>query len=98
MTGWNTIILLKGEEVLTSREMKTFSKGDTIWGDNTEPKEIKRWKSENKEDAEKALSEKKCEYSKGIQDTYITEYALMYCDCDNDGEYIDGADYDLAEE
>lgn len=98
MAGWNTIILLKGEAVLTSSEMKFFDKGDTIWGNNAEPKEVNRWRAEDEEEAKKVLSEKCSEYSKGIHDTYITEYALMYCDCDNDGEYVDGADYDLAEE
>lgn len=26
------------------------------------------------------------------------EYALEYCECDEDGEFIQGADFDLAEE
>lgn len=28
----------------------------------------------------------------------VTEYALEYCECDEDGEFIQGADFDLAEE
>ena len=57
MTGWNTIILLKGEAVLTSREMKNFDKGDTIWGNDSEPKEVNRWRAEDAEEAKKVLQE-----------------------------------------
>lgn len=35
----NTIILLKGEADLTIREMAAFTKGDTIFGNDSEPQE-----------------------------------------------------------
>lgn len=98
METWNTIIMLKGESVLTYREMREFQKGDAIWGNDSSPKEIGRWKMEDIESARAALAEKKCSYRKGIKDTYIEEYALQYCDVDVNGDFMSGADYDLAEE
>lgn len=53
---------------------------------------------EDIESARAALAEKKCSYRKGIKDTYIEEYALQYCDVDVNGDFMSGADYDLAEE
>lgn len=47
METWNTIIMLKGESVLTYREMREFQKGDAIWGNDSSPKEIGRWKMED---------------------------------------------------
>lgn len=38
----NTIILLKGEELLTRGEYKKFNKGDTIFGNDSNPEELKR--------------------------------------------------------
>lgn len=40
----------------------------------------------------------KCDYYNAGESVYITEYALEYCECDEDGEFIQGADFDLAEE
>ena len=94
----NTIILLKGEERLTNTEYKKFAKGDTIFGDNSNPMELKRWDIEQKEEAKAELMKHKCSYSKDIELHYIEEYALEYCKCDEDGEFVEGSDYDLAEE
>lgn len=35
---------------------------------------------------------------KGIELTYIDEWALEYCECDEDGEFVEGSDYDMADE
>lgn len=96
---YNTIILLKGEAVLTKEEYKKFEKGDTIWGEY-DPKELSRWNAEDEEEAKKALKQHKCEYRFGEPQNayYIEEYALEYCDTDEDGDFIDGSDYDLAKE
>lgn len=94
---FNTIILLKGYQKLTEKEYRKFEKGNTIWGDNSDPEEIKRWNIEEKEDAKKELSKYHCKYQGGY-DWDIEEYALEYCECDEDGEFVQGSDYDLAEE
>lgn len=93
----NTIILQKGYARLTEREYKNFQKGDTIWGLNSEPEEIRRWNIEQKDEALAELEKYNCEYSGGyVWD--ITEYALEFCECDEDGDPIQGADYELATE
>lgn len=94
----NTIRLLKGEGQYTEKEYKNFTAGDAIYGDNTNPIELARWNITNKAEAEAALAKYKCEYDYGeLQNTYyVTEYALEYCDTDEDGEFVDGSDYLFA--
>lgn len=94
----NTIRLLKGEGQYTEKEYKNFTAGDAIYGDNTDPIELARWNITNKAEAEAALAKYKCEYDYGeLQNTYyVTEYALEYCDTDEDGEFVDGSDYLFA--
>lgn len=94
----NTIILLEGKANLTQREYKKFAKGDTIWGNDCYPKELERWNIEQINDAKAKLANYKCDYYNAGESVYITEYALEYCECDEDGEFIQGADFDLAEE
>lgn len=93
---FNTIILLKGIETLTKKQFKTFEKGNTIFGLDSEPEELKRWSISNKDEAEKALSELKCVYRLLPESVDITEYALEYCECDENGEFVQGSDFDLA--
>lgn len=93
MSRWNTIILREGFEVLTDKEFKNFEKGNTIYGADSNAKEVKRWSIEQ-EEAKAELAKLTCEYANG----YITEYALEYCECDEDGEFICGSDFELAEE
>lgn len=94
----NTIILLKGEERLSDSEYKKFTKGDTIFGDNSNPTELKRWNINQSEEAKIELAKYNCSYCKSISLYYIEEYALEYCECDEDGEFVQGSDFDLAEE
>ena len=91
----NTIILRHGYKRLTSSEFKKFKKGDTIWGEDSDPEELQRWNINQKEDAELELSKYRCEYNDGWN---IEEYALEYCECDEDGDFVWGSDYQLAEE
>lgn len=115
MDYFNTIILLYGSEILTAGEFRhdiinnKFEKGRTIWGADYCPIELKRWNISEKEEALKEFAKYKCSYS-GYYDGYyndnfrdnlysIEEYALKYCDCDADGEFLyTGSDYDLAED
>lgn len=96
MKMFNTIILLKGNRTISAKEYENFRKGDTIFGVDSDPQELKRWDSEEKEAAVKELAKCRCSYNSGsVWD--IEEYALQYCTCE-DGEFLGGADYDLAEE
>ena len=52
----NTIRLLRGECRANNEELKKFQKGDTIWGNDENPEELKRWKIEEKEEAKKELA------------------------------------------
>lgn len=94
----NTIILLKGEALLTRGEYKKFSKGDTIWGIDREPEEIKRWGIEQEQEAKEELTKYSCTYHENAETWNIEEYALEYCECDENGEFVQGSDFELAEE
>lgn len=95
----NTIRLLKGEAELTKREFEAFTKGDTIWGADREPEELKRWSIEQEQEAKEELKKYCCTYNRYNENlTDIEEYALEYFEADEDGEFISGSDYDLAEE
>lgn len=94
----NTIILYKGEVRLTHSEYNKFSKGDTIWGDGYAPEEVNRWSIDQKQDAVDALKNYTCTYTADGELHNITEYALEYCECDEDGEFVEGSDYTLAAE
>ena len=97
MSYYNTIRLLKGKAFLTTREYKNFEPGDTIWGNDSDAEEISRWNEDEKEKALDALKKYKCSYQElnGMYD--IEEYALEYFDSDEDGEFVAGSDYDIAE-
>lgn len=95
----NTIILLKGTATLTNEELKKFNKGDLIWGENITTEELKRWSIEEEADAKKELAKHKCSYSRYNEYlTNIEEYALEYCEYDEDGDFSSGSDFELAEE
>lgn len=94
----NTIILLKGDALLTKSEYNKFSKGDTIWGTDRGPEEIRRWAIEQEQDAKEELAKYACTYRENSETWSIEEYALEYCECDEEGEFVQGSDFDLAEE
>lgn len=75
----NTIRLLHGECRATSEELKKFKKGDTIWGSDTNPEELKRWRIEQKQEAKKELAALRCRYARYNEHfTDVEEYALEY--------------------
>lgn len=89
----NTIRLLKGFGSFTKNEIKNFSVGDTILGADANPVELKRWTIEEKEEAKEELAKYPTKYYT-IGNIYVaTEYALEFCTCDDDGEFIEGSDY-----
>lgn len=95
---FNTIILQKGEARLTTGEHKSFNKGDTIWGNDRETEEIKRWPIEQEQSAREELKKHTCTYKEDIALYNVEEYALEFCECNEDGEFVEGSDYELAEE
>nr|DAU66755.1 MAG TPA: hypothetical protein [Caudoviricetes sp.] len=95
---FNTIILKMARNTLSKNEFKKYSKGDCIFEENIEEEELKRWTIEEKANAQDELKKYKCQYSISGNNVYITEYALEYCQTNDDGEIIMGSDFDLAEE
>lgn len=92
----NTIILRHGFGEITD-------KGDTIWGIDSDAQEVKRWDISDTEAARHELSLHKCQYreettSHGSKVLQADEWALEYCECDEDGDFVQGSDFDLAEE
>lgn len=90
--------LLKSETRLTKEELKGFEKGDLITGNDVNPEELKRWTCEGCR--EKALEELKkfnSSYYIGEQLADVTEYAVETYEADENGEFLDGSDYDIAE-
>lgn len=94
----NTIILLKGELAYSVSEYKEFTKGDTIWGNDSNPTELKRWDISQVKEAKAELAKYNCSYTRATALYWVEEYALEYCECDEDGEFVQGSDFDLAEE
>ncbi|MDO5564932.1 MAG: hypothetical protein Q4F88_06870 [Eubacteriales bacterium] len=94
------IILVKGFANLTKREYTKFKKGDTIYGNDSEPKELQRWNETDENDALKELEKYHCVYDTRNSDgfTTIQEYALEWFDCDDDGEFISSSGYKFADE
>lgn len=93
----NTVRLLKGHEFVKNGELETFVEGSTIFDDGVDAIELKRWDIDDVEDARDALDALSCEADTGEQLTEITEYALEFFNSDDDGEFISGSDYSLAE-
>lgn len=98
---YNTILLLKGERQYSIGDFKKFTAGDTIFGDCSDPIELKRWTAEGKTEAEELLNNNyKCKYDYGdLQEMwYVTEYALEYAEYDEDGDFMDSFGFNLAPE
>lgn len=93
---YNTIRLIKGTETLTSREYKKFTPGDTIWGIDSEWEELARWNIDDEKRAQEELKKYKCCYNQSGETWDIVEYALEYFEGDEEGEFISGSDYYIA--
>lgn len=93
----NTIILKKYEAGLTNREYKEMNCRH-LCVEGYEGKELARWNIEDIDIAKKELAKYTNKRSTNGSVWDIEEYILMYCECDEDGELIDGGDYDIAED
>ena len=98
MTNFNTIILLQNQASLTRPEYENFNEGDLILGVDIDPTELKMWPIEQEQEARAELAKYNCSY---ITDSnpnlvFVEEYALMYCNCYDDGEFIEGANFVFA--
>lgn len=95
---FNTIILKAGQATLTKSEYKNFTKGGTIFGIDSEPEEVMRWNIKDERDAKEELARHSCEYIEYAECWGIQEWALEYCECDEDGDFSEGSDFELAKE
>lgn len=93
----NTIILKKGTCRLTNREFSAFDKGDTIYGNDSNPEELQRWSIEEWKEAHEQLKQYNCSYQQRFNYWNICEFALEFCECDENGDFISGSDYELAD-
>lgn len=98
MTTFNTIILLHNSASITRQEWKKFEEGDLIFGADTNPTELKRWSIEQEAEAKAELAKYECSYITNSNPSlvFVEEYALEYCLTDEDGEFVEGSDFDLA--
>lgn len=96
----NTIVLLHNEARLNRRfELKKFQKGDLIWGEDENPEELMRWSAAEEAAAKAELAKLRCVYDPyNDQLAYIEEYALEWFEADEDGEFLFGSDFELAQE
>lgn len=90
----NTIKLAHNDAILTKAELKKFKKGDLIWGDDQNPKTLKTWSIEDEDDALEELKRHRCSYD----GNRIEEWALEYCETNEDGEFVEGSDFKFAKE
>lgn len=93
---YNTILLLHGIGEIEA-------KGDAIFGVDSCAREIRRWPIGQKAEALAELAKYRCAYRSsstftGSAVTQADEWALEFCECGDGGEYITGADYELAAE
>lgn len=90
--------LLKSEARLTKEELKGFEKGNLITGNDVNPEELKRWTGEGcREKAMEELKKFNSSYYMGEQLADTTEYAVETYEADEDGDFLEGSDYDIAE-
>lgn len=82
------------------RFKSSFVKGETIWDSEkgADPMVLKRWSIDEEEEAKKEFAKYKCCYWDGPSLFYAEEYALEYCTYDDEGEFLWGSDYYLAED
>lgn len=70
-----------------------------VFGANwVSPEELMHWDIADKDKAEAELAKHKNSYIYDIAIVHIDEYALEYAEYDEDGEFVVGSDYDIAED
>lgn len=99
MLQYNTIILKKGVEKLSWKEKQIYKAGDLIYGKGKKPPiELKRWASKNEEKARMELEKYFCWIDRGVGSGKVFEYALIYCQTDENGEIVKELEYKFARE
>lgn len=97
----NTIILRHGYERLFPVHGKNPMppEGYAIIADadhDPDPEELQRWPITQEAEAKAKLAALRCTIDTTNFYSTIEEYALEYCFCDEDGEFIGGSDYYFA--
>jgi len=94
----NTIMLICGSRNFPRKDWmtKTFP-GCATFGDNAEPEELMRWSISQEAEARTELAKRNCVYRVSGGFVFAEEFALEWCECDEDGDFVCGSDYALAE-
>ncbi len=69
------------------KQFNNFTEGDCICGENASPEELKRWTGDQYDLAKAELAKYSCSYRKSGGYMFADEYALEYCNMDEDGEF-----------
>ena len=94
----NTIRLVYGSGNCPMRHwMKDVQPGDAIFGIDNDAEVLKTWSISDETAAKAELANLRCTYQELGGTMFYSEYALEYCECDDDGEFICGSDFWLAE-
>lgn len=94
---YNTIFLKRGNAIVKAAKFKDYSIGDAVCGVNAEPDILQKWPIEKEMEAKEELKKHRCTYEKSGDFYDVEEFALEYCETDDDGDFISGSDFDLAE-
>lgn len=94
---YNTIFLKHGNALVKAAKFKDYSMGNAIFGVDAVPDILWKWPIEKELEAKAELKKLRCTYEKSGDFFYIKEFALEYCETDEDGDFICGSDFDLAE-
>lgn len=91
----NRIRLITNSMTIPYKKWKNFN---GCFENDTYPTELKNWHISQKEEAEAELKRFRCNYKVCYDNTIeAEEYALEYYTADEDGEFLEGSDYDTAE-
>ena len=93
---YNTVRLLHNEVRMSADKYESFEHGDTIFGIDQDPEVLAKWDIDDIEDAKMELEKFYCSSNSNGVIVDVEEYALEYCDTDENGEFVEGSDYDFA--
>ena len=88
---YNTIFLKHGNALVKAAKFKDYSIGDAIFGVDATPDILWKWPIEKESEAKAELKKLRCTYEKSGDFFYVKEFALEYCETDEDGDFICGS-------
>lgn len=104
----NTVRLIKGKKTIPNRYISSYEEGDAILGIDAEMEVIKTWRINDYivsyddykamfEEAKKELEKLSNIYNRMCELTEIVEYAIEVCNCDMDGDFVEGSDFTFCQ-